>query len=94
MIAEMLRTGEANARTAAEIAAELGTDRRSVFAKVAEERDRGEKIIASGKGLYLAEDEDEMLRYYQRARRRVLRELSTLRNLRIAAQQIRGQESL
>lgn len=94
MITELLKTGEQNAVTAAELADQLQTSRREVFAMVEKARDSGAPVCASGKGIFLAESPDELSVYYERARRRVLKELRTLRHIRLMAQQIRGQEEL
>ena len=74
MIYERLNTGEQNARTARELAAEIGTDRRSISLLVERERRAGKPICATcngrAPGYYIAADRTDMERYCNSLRRR------------------------
>jgi len=74
MIFELLSTGRENARTARELAAICGTDRRSISLLVERERRAGKPICATcdgaAPGYYIAADRAEMEQYCDNLRHR------------------------
>jgi len=74
MIFELLSTGRENARTARELAAICGTDRRSISLLVERERRAGKPICATSDGVtpgyYIAADRAEMEQYCDNLRHR------------------------
>lgn len=74
MIFELLNTGEANARSAKELAKLLNVDRRQISNMVENERRAGRPICASCQsktpGYYVPETREEMERYCRRLQHR------------------------
>lgn len=62
-IAQILATGEANAKTARNLAQTTGLALREVTLQIARERQDGAVILSSGKGYFLPANNEEILHF-------------------------------
>lgn len=77
MIADLLWTGAANARTGRELAEHLETDLRDITSEIQRERRQGQPICANAGGYYLAENPEELQAYCDGLKQRAIELFNT-----------------
>lgn len=90
MLLDLIPEGKQNAVPVAQIAKETGRTRRDCFKEIAKLRETGVRICADTRGIYIGTPED-VREYYGRVLKRVRRELSALKLLRLDGLQMDGQ---
>lgn len=91
VISELLKTGAANAICAEDLMEITGLDKRTVQARIEQERNDGALICANAKGYYLPANWEEIRAYTQRYEKMAKKMLHTIRHFREKGKQIDGQ---